>query len=48
MDEENKVIELPSDFCWQQYIVLNDDLKDLNEEQLIIHYTKFGYKENRK
>ena len=47
MEEENKVIELPCDFCWQQYIVLNDDLKDLNEEQLIMHYTTQGYTENR-
>ena len=47
MEEENKVIELPADFCWKQYIVLNDDLKDLNEEQLIMHYTTQGYTENR-
>ena len=38
---------IPSDFDWQNYVNLNEDLKDMNELQAKNHYLMYGYKENR-
>jgi len=36
------------DIDWELYKLYNEDLSHMNEEQLIIHYTRFGVHENRK
>jgi hypothetical protein len=40
--------ELPKRFNYKNYILLNTDLQDFNEENAINHYKNYGYYENRK
>jgi len=37
-------IYLPDDFNWKTYVMLNDDLKYMNEQQAMTHYEGYGYK----
>lgn len=39
--------ELPKDFDWQEYVMLNEDLANKNEEKAKSHYIKHGRQENR-
>ena len=42
------MLKLPNDFDWNNYIKLNPDLIDINDEKKAkIHYLKFGIHENR-
>ena len=38
---------LPSDFMWQDYIKLNQDLKNLTKKEAERHYFKHGFREGR-
>ena len=40
--------ELPKRFNYKNYILLNTDLQDFNEENAISHYKNYGCYENRK
>ena len=39
---------LPNDFNIELYKLLNEDLKDMNNNELKLHYLKYGIKEGRK
>ena len=45
---ENEYENLPDDFDWKIYILLNEDIKNFNETQAKNHYITFGFYENRK
>ena len=38
---------IPNDFCSKTYILLNNDLRDMNEEEAQKHYKRYGIYENR-
>jgi mannosyltransferase OCH1-like enzyme len=40
-------MNLPEDFNVHSYQILNNDLKDMDENELINHYLKYGMNENR-
>ena len=40
--------ELPKNYNYKYYLLLNPDLHHLNEEKAKFHYLNFGYMENRK
>jgi hypothetical protein len=41
--------EIPNDFIWKDYLLLNSDLdKNCNEEEAKMHYLNYGIFENRK
>ena len=46
-EKENINNILPSDFAYKSYQLLNDDLKNMNEYELKLHYINHGINENR-
>lgn len=38
---------LPSDFNWETYILVNNDLSNMKKDQAVKHYLKYGIKEKR-